>query len=251
MSNSPPRVRAIDYDRIAGEYSRHRKAHPGVVLDLATEAVLTPASLVLEVGSGTGNYLAALRTLTGCRCRGLDPSAEMLARARGSGDRLVRAVAERLPFRAESLDLVFSVDVIHHVADRPRFFEDAHRVLRRGGRVATVTDSEWIIRNRQPLSVYFPETVAIELDRYPSLAILRREMRSAGFDAIEERMVERPYRLADAQPYRDRAFSSLHLIGDEAFRRGLSRMERDLERGAIDCVSRYVLLWGKDGTTRG
>ncbi|MDG6903635.1 MAG: methyltransferase domain-containing protein [Nitrososphaerota archaeon] len=78
--------------------------------------------------------------------------------------------AEKLGFEPDLFDLVFSVDVIHHITDKLSHFREAYRALKPGGRVCTVTDSEWIIRNRQPLSVYFPETVAAELTRYPSIS---------------------------------------------------------------------------------
>jgi hypothetical protein len=69
-------------------------------------------------------------------------------------------------------------------------------------------------------------------------------MEQVGFTDIAETTAEFPYLLTDSQAYRDRAFSSLHLIPDEAFQRGLARLVEDLRAGPIPCVSRYVLLWG-------
>jgi len=92
--------------------------------------------------------------------------------------------------------------------------------------------------------VYFPETVAVELDRYPGITELRDEMEQAGFDGLMEYMVESDYEISDIQAYRDKAFSALRLIPGDAFQRGLRRMERDLLTGPIACVSRYLLLWG-------
>src|SRR5262249_18486802 len=147
--------------------------------------------------------------------------------------------AEELEFPPESFDLVFSVDVIHHVADRARYFREAYRVLAPGGKIVTVTDSEWIIRHRQPLADYLPETVAVDLGRYPSDADLDEALRQAGFVGGERQRVEFRYDLADPGPYRDRVFSCLRFIPDDAFRRGLERMESDLRNGPIACVSRY------------
>jgi len=69
--------------------------------------------------------------------------------------------------------------VIHYIADLDRFFAESWRVLRPGGLVLTVTDSEEDIRGRT-MSHYFPETVARELDRYPAIEALRASMRTAG-----------------------------------------------------------------------
>src|SRR5690606_3733462 len=119
----------------------------------------------------TGNYIAAIRAHAGCHAAGIDPSAAMLAKLR-SRDPTVRAIrcrAEDLALTPARFDLVFSVDVIHHVRDRARAFGEMFRVLRGGGTICTVTDSDRIIRGREPLATYFPETVEIELARYPRI----------------------------------------------------------------------------------
>jgi ubiquinone/menaquinone biosynthesis C-methylase UbiE len=240
------RETVIDYDQIALEYARHRKVHPQVLRGLLVESGIDGQSRVLEVGCGTGNYIVAVESAVGCSCWGIDPSPEMLAEASARPGSVTFKVgrAERLPFPAGFFDLVFSVDVIHHLDDTAAYFGEVRRVLKPGGHVCTVTDSEWIIRHREPLAAYFPETVGADLARYPQVKELRHRMGEAGFGEISERTVEFPYLLTDAQAYRDKAFSSLHLISEEAWKRGLARLERDLQSGPIRCVSRYVLLWG-------
>jgi SAM-dependent methyltransferase len=241
----------LDYNTLATDYARHRRVHAGVVEELLTVGAVTAAARVLEVGCGTGNYIVALESLTGCAGWGIDPSSQMLAQARPRSERIGWQLgrAERLDFAPASFDMIFSVDVIHHIADRPAFFAEAVRVAAPGGKVCTITDSEWIIRQRQPMSVYFPETVAIELERYPRIESLRAEMEQAGLRCISEHVVELSYALADIQSYRDKAFSALHLIPEEAFRRGVAGMECDLRAGPIPCVSRYLLLWGEKPST--
>jgi ubiquinone/menaquinone biosynthesis C-methylase UbiE len=238
----------IDYDHMAQAYARHRGIHPGVLAALCAAA--TSSSRVLEIGCGTGNYIAALQAEVGCPCWGVDPSAEMLAqaRARRTAARLIQGRGEQLDLDPSSFDLLFSVDVIHHVADHAAYYREACRVLAPGGRLCTVTDSAWIIRHRQPLSTYFPETVPRELARYPRIAALRAHMVAAGFDDLEERTVEYAYLLHDVGAYRARIFSALHLIPEDVFRHGLARMERDLAQGPIVCTPRYTLLWGTKPT---
>jgi ubiquinone/menaquinone biosynthesis C-methylase UbiE len=168
----------------------------------------------------------------------------MQARSRGVPLLLARGRAEQLEFPNESFDLVFSVDTIHHVVDREAYHHEAHRVLAKGGRLCTATDSEDIIRTRQPLATYFPETVPIELARYPSIDSLRAAMAHAGFSAIGATRVEHAFSTRDIRAYREKAFSCLHLIPEDAFERGIRRMEDDLGNGPIPCVSRYLMLWG-------
>lgn len=236
----------MDYDLLAREYARHRRVHPAVLASLLENGHIEATSSVLEVGCGTGNYIISIQETTGCACQGVDPSQEMLARARGRSApvRFDIGQAEKLNFDEAALDLVFSVDVIHHVEDRAAFYREALRVLKPGGRVCTVTDSEDIIRRREPLANYFPETVAPEIARYPRIPDLRRMMEQAGFGEIDEERVEHQFATTDIQAYRDKAFSSLHLISQEAFERGIQKLEADLLRGPIQVVSRYLLLWG-------
>jgi ubiquinone/menaquinone biosynthesis C-methylase UbiE len=236
----------IDYDKIASEYAEHREVHPEVLKHLIVDGRISASSRILDVGCGTGNYVTTLWDITGATSWGIDPSEEMLNLAKKRVEAVEFYVGHSgdFPFEREALDLVFSVDVVHHIGNRRAYFAEATRVLKPNGLLCTVTDSEGIIRRRSPLSVYFPESVAIELDRYPRISVLGKEMESAGFTEIRSELVEFPYELNNIQAYRDKAFSALHLISEKEFQRGIERMEHDLKSGPIVCNSRYVLLWG-------
>jgi SAM-dependent methyltransferase len=240
----------LNYDILATAYARNRSIHPGVLGCLVETGRVSAASDVLEVGCGTGNYSIALHEAADCRGAGVDPSAEMLAVTRSRTDALYfrQGRAESLPFTPPGFDLIFSVDVIHHLTDRRAFFREAARLLGPGGRLCTVTDSAEDIRRRVPLSSHFPETVAVELARYPSIETLRAEMAEAGFTSIWMETTKQPYPLTDIQGYRERAYSSLHLIPDDAFRRGIERLEQAPTVGPIDALSLYTLVWGKQST---
>ena len=236
----------IDYDTLASEYAQHRRIHSGVLMNLLAESHLNASSSVLEVGCGNGNYIVAIQEAVGCTCWGIDPSEQMLAisRSRSQQVRFEPGQAETLAFPEATFDLVFSVDVIHHVGDRTAFYHEACRVLKPGGKICTVTDSEDIIRDRQPLAYYFPESVEPEVKRYPHISDLHQIMVEASFDGIFEKRVVHHTTIQNIQAYRDKAFSSLYLISPEAFERGIQRMETDLLAGPIQVVSRYLLLCG-------
>ena len=74
-------------------------------------------------------------------------------------------------------------------------------------------------------------------------------MERASFTALQETTVEHAYSLTDLFAYRHKTFSSLHLISDAAFARGLARMERDQQSSPIPYVSRYVLVWGREAAS--
>jgi SAM-dependent methyltransferase len=238
--------RTVDYGSIAAAYAEHRRIHPEVFRSLVSRAGVVPGSDVLDIGCGTGNYIPALVEHTGCRGWGVDPAKEMLAIASKRTTRVNFSAgsAEALGLAPASFDLAFSVDVIHNVGDLDAAFREAARVLRPNGKVTTVTDSEAVIRARVPLTSYFPETADVDLRRYPSVAAIQQSMAVAGFSDLDEQTVEVPYELRSPAPYRAKVFSSLRLISEEAFQRGLLRIEDDLAKGPIACMSRYTLIWG-------
>ena len=118
------------------------------ILDLAE---VRPGDAVLDVGCGTGTLLvmAAERVGPGGRLAGVEPSPEMLARARDRAESRQQAVdlrvapANALPFEDGSFDVVFCTLVLHHVPEEARAesLAEMRRVLRPGGRLV-VADLE-------------------------------------------------------------------------------------------------------------
>ena len=104
----------LDYDKLAAEYGRHRRVHPAVLREILATGAITSRSHLCEVGCGTGNYITAIESATGCRCCGVDPSDEMLSRARAQSNCVdwQKGRGEDLSVPNGIMDLIFSVDVI-------------------------------------------------------------------------------------------------------------------------------------------
>ncbi|MFW9831223.1 MAG: class I SAM-dependent methyltransferase [Candidatus Thorarchaeota archaeon] len=236
----------IDYDQLAQEYVQHRRVHPEILKAFVKTSQIKSQSKVLEIGCGTGNYITAVRKQTSAIAYGIDPSTQMLEHARKISPEITFELGrvENLQFSDAFFDFVFSVDVIHHIDDIIHYFEEIYRVLKPGGKLCTVTDSEEIIRTRRPLAFYFPETIEVDLHRYPSIFVLRKRMEQTRFRDIQHSIVEFAYPITNNQAYRDKAFSCLQLISQEAFQKGIKRMDNDLQKGPIQCISRYSLIWG-------
>lgn len=240
----------LDFDHLADEYARHRRVCPGLVEHIIERAGVTADSVVLEIGCGTAIHLAAIKRATGARCVGVDPSPQMLRHATHHEEELELRLgrAEELDFPAGTVDLAMAVDVMHYVRAPRRYFEQAFTTLKPGGFLVTVTDSDWVIRNRMPLAHYFPATVAVELARYHPIPALAGDMAIAGFTELYERVIENTYALEDATMYQAKWFSCLRLIGEDEFAAGMAALTADLTRGPIEANTRGVALWGRRPT---
>jgi ubiquinone/menaquinone biosynthesis C-methylase UbiE len=235
------------YDSVAEDYARFRHSDPNAVERLIQGSGISSDSVVLEIGCGTGNYISAVQARVGCVCFGIDLSRKMINQAKKRENGVTYSVgsAENLKFASGFFDFVFSVDVIHHVGDRVKYFSQSYRVLRPSGLLATLTDSKETIRKRMPLTFYFPDTIEPELKRYPAVEELRQYSGEVGFQVEGEEVVETPYVLDNIESYRRKTFSCLKLISEEAFRTGIERMSKDLEAGPIQCVPRHFVLWNR------
>ena len=232
--------RTADYDQIARTFDRRyeRNQYAGVAQALREFIGYRPGRVqILEVGCGTGHWLEALRA-SGRHLTGLDYSAGMLARAqrRVQGTTLIRGDANRLPLPDHSFDRVFCINAIHHFPDKPSFLADARRILRPGGKVWSVGLDPHRGLDHWRVYDYFPESLAIDRQRFPSSDVLRQWMAAAGFKdcitkEVEHWVIRVPAREALAQGRLDKAATSqLSVLTDAEYEQGMRRIREDSER---------------------
>lgn len=233
--------RITNYDAVADGYDvRYRNYNYAEIKEgLSAFLGLEPLDAILEVGCGTGYWLRAIAGRAK-RVAGVDLSAEMIARAKDSGATLARARAESLPWADASFDRVFVLNALHHFQNRDAFFAEARRVLKPGGGVMAIGLDPHAGRDRWWIYDYFPETVGIDLQRYPAVKTIRAEMARAGFAWAESYEVqtfehEMPAARAFERGLVARSFSSqLAVLSDTEFDAGVGRLRAAMERAAHD-----------------
>lgn len=129
---------------------------------------LGDGSLLLEVGSGSGEVAAAM-TAAGFRVAGLDLDADALSRARArlEGVPLVLADAHSIPMSDCSVEGVLSVSMLQYV-DWSEVVAECHRVLKPSGRAVFIEN----LRGNPFVGVY--RMVRRLAWAFPVLPVLKR-----------------------------------------------------------------------------
>lgn len=179
----------------ASAYSlRGRGYSPEPIRDAAWElAGKSARGHVVEVGSGAGGWIERLRQNPFVeRVTAVDIVDDGAGTLDGVDFHLLDVSSSPLPCESASVDWVFAVEVVEHLANPRHFVREAHRCLRPGGRVLVTTPCNESLTARLSFLFrgYFPAfcehdyrmsghiTPVTELD-------IQRMAREAGFAHVE------------------------------------------------------------------
>jgi cyclopropane fatty-acyl-phospholipid synthase-like methyltransferase len=238
----------IDYENISKDYSIYRNASPAVVNHILEKIKSKSIKKTLEVGCGTCDYLYALTRKLNCDSYGFDNSKKMINEASKKNPGLNLSVSDlrnSFDYDEDFFDLVFSIDVIHYVKDLSHYFAECRRVLNKNSIILTVTDSEEDLKKRT-ITKYFPESLEIENKRYPGVYKTVKNMKNNGFKEIEITHTEREYLMTEEvfQKFKNKAFSSVRLLSQESFDKGIKRIEEDMGKNQCFVKELYTYIWG-------
>jgi len=239
--------KSIDYDSVSRTYDLLRSGDPEMVTQLLRFGECGPDSLVLDIGCGTANNTQLLALATDCEVIGLDFSSGMLVEAmtKFPGCNFIHSPAEESPFKNSIFDFAYMTDVIHHISDTPGVIGEIHRILRRGGKTCIVTQSHVQIE-RRVTSRFFPRTVQIDQNRYPSISDLEEMLRDAGFsEVMSKEYIFSPVLLGNdyLTTVEQKGFSMLHKISSDAFSSGLKKLQHTLDMGVkLDYAAEYTFV---------
>jgi ubiquinone/menaquinone biosynthesis C-methylase UbiE len=241
-----PSERRVNYDQVAPVYDqRYAAGGPqGIASALLGLARNLGAKRILEVGCGTGHWLAALQPVVH-QVYGLDLSFAMLQKAHERKETfyLVRGHAQALPFADRAFDLIFGVNALHHFDHPQAFMRDSGRLLRKGGVLVIIGMDPHAGRDCWYLYDYFAGTYEADLSRYPSAGTVVDWMIAAGFDRVERRVAARIVhtwvgrKVLSDPTLQKNGTSQLVLLTHEAYAAGMARIEAALTRAEATAES--------------
>jgi ubiquinone/menaquinone biosynthesis C-methylase UbiE len=140
---------AEDYDHLASQHYRE------MLLRLLREE-FEGASVILDVGCGTGTLTSKLRGLK----IGLELSPKLARIAKSRGIEIVIGDAESLPFVTNAFEAAICTDVLEHLNEPQKALKEMARVLKPHGKALITTPNPlWapIIKMADALKLKFPE----------------------------------------------------------------------------------------------
>jgi ubiquinone/menaquinone biosynthesis C-methylase UbiE len=184
--------RSMSRDRFSNAfaYGRHK-------VDVALDAELRrlkPGAPILDIGCGTGEYVKKFSAM-GFKLSGMEPAVSMREAAQKNNPKLkiLDGVATALPFKDESFDLVFAIEVFRylHIEDFRQSMAEMLRVLKPGGRMFFSMVNKYALdgfyalqRVRQLVNRSTADTKHPHCEFFTP-ASLKAEMNRAGINEVE------------------------------------------------------------------
>jgi len=232
-----------NYGQQSRTYDLTRGASPTVVRSVGRFLGPAEGRTLVDIAGGTGNYAQAL-SARGFTVVVVDAEPEMLVHASrklGPG-RCVAGDAQALPFRDGAADCAVIVNATHLFDDPAVAFGEARRVVRAGPVVITAFTKE----NLRSLFVYEYFGLPAPITSRPPAAHFAELLARAGFQTVR----------SEAYVYTDSVDGSLnalhtnamhlagpaylrntsfwHRLDEDARRRGLEALARDLRSGVLE-----------------
>ncbi|MCA1010532.1 class I SAM-dependent methyltransferase [Halobacillus halophilus] len=233
-------MKETDFSRIADHYDHNRYRIDELEKDTTLMAYMKEHKKenfeVLDLSCGTGLYLAKQVPLfhdSHVRWTGLDASEAMLERAKEKLEsiQLVHGYAENMPFESAQFDYIMNNYSFHHYMEKEKAIDEITRVLRVNGlykmhNIAIHTMPKWWVYH------YFPEAYEEDVQRFWHHEVIYEALTKAGLEVqlhVDYRREE--VAVADYLPYAvNRDISVLTLISDEAYEKGLNKMQQEVEK---------------------
>lgn len=238
------------YDKIGQGYNTTRKADTYLADRFYGLLGMVADGVYLDVGCGTGNYLAAL-SAKGLSFHGVDASELMLeeARRKNPDAKLYHSKVEELPLESEYFDGATAILTMHHWANLDKGLEQIYRVLRPGSRMVAFTFTPEQVRSYW-LAHYFPQMIERAASGVPGIGELETLLLETGYKTVE---FENYFVMPDLEDHfmysckhapercldpemRKNTSGFTALANREEVEQGLTQLEEDIRTGKMDEV---------------
>lgn len=123
----------IDYEYDTDLEGKYQVGGHALFLYRALKDVITPNSVVLDIGCNSGAIGRLLMADKNVICYGIDVAPEMARRAALKGIFVRIGKAEHLPWPDNNFDATILMEILEHVYDPEMVFNEAVRVTKEGG----------------------------------------------------------------------------------------------------------------------
>jgi ubiquinone/menaquinone biosynthesis C-methylase UbiE len=238
------------YDKIGLNYNVTRRADPYLTSKFIWYLTSSPDKVYLDIGCGTGNYTTKLQK-AGYKFIGIDPSAEMLNKAKSKGPKVdwIIGTAENTSLQSSTIDGILGSLTIHHWPDLVNAFSELSRILKPNGTIVLFTSTPDQMKGYW-LNHYFPTMLENSINQMPSFDIVKSAMEGAGFSIINTEPYSIMPDLEDLFLYCGKHNPNLYfqpevragissfasLANAQEVKEGLQKLKVDLDSGQINEV---------------
>ncbi|MGI9542532.1 MAG: class I SAM-dependent methyltransferase [Cyclobacteriaceae bacterium] len=245
-----PRSMGEKYDEIGVDYNLTRRADPYLLSRFQHYLNPQAEGLFLDIGCGTGNYTIAMAN-QGTRFIGIDPSSEMLDRAKARNDQIEWKIgkAENLPLGDACVDGIMASLTIHHWIDLEQGFRELYRIAKPGCTLVIFTATPKQMTGYW-LNHYFPKMLKDSMMQMPTYEKVEQAISQTGFELVDTEKYNIRPDLADLFLYsgkhhpglylkeqvRNGISSFSHLAHAEEVAEGLMLLKEDVATGKINDI---------------
>jgi len=219
---------------IAYLFDNLRRPRKTVVNFLIREIKNNDYISILDFGCGTGNYLFEIdNKIQDLSLIGVDPSKSMLeiATKKNIKAKIINGDHEIIPLSDNSTDMIFMVNVVHHVTDIEKMFFELKRVLKKNGGLYIITESHDQIKEKAWLE-YFDGAKETSLKIFHPISDIIAVSEKIGFSCYDKIIIDNTPDKAKLKNFfiyiEYKAFSILSLISKKSYVKGKAKMRNDL-----------------------
>jgi ubiquinone/menaquinone biosynthesis C-methylase UbiE len=275
------------YRGLGREYLKARRGSPRFAEFLVSHAglderIINPPLTIVELGAGSGQQTEYVekelraKGITRYKILAFDKSQRLnpdepagqldILRDRIESNEISNQVIpvhldfdeNALPLESESVDLVYMGHVFHHLLKKEKVLKEIVRILRKNSRlfILGVTLEDMV---NHPLDEFFPTKYEYEVGRYPAEKRMIKLFESAGLTYEQpfrtgrhnERTIDRDFLASVENTTQDSVFKIIQKEDPAAFREGVARVRREVEKGEASgkyrtfrSAGRLRVFWG-------